>query len=81
MSKAFIYGAIFGLIAPMIGLFAGLQLSTVLGNLLMFPFYIIGLFTEEPFGNWSMAMRITGVLISMITWGAVFYLISKLVKR
>lgn len=81
MSKAFIYGAIFGLIAPMIGLFVGLQLSTFLGNILMFPFYIIGLFTEEPFGNWSMAMRVLGVLLSMITWGTVFYLIFNLVKR
>lgn len=81
MNKAFIYGAVFGLIAPMIGLFVGLQLSTFLANILMFPFYIIGLFTEGPFGNWSMAMRVLGVLFSMITWGTVFYLIFKLVKR
>lgn len=77
-NKAFIYGLLFGLISPLIGIFAGLQLSSILGNILMFPFYIVGMFTDLPFGNWSMLIKIMGILFSMITWGTIFYMISRL---
>lgn len=80
-NKALTYGMIFGLIAPIIGLFAGLQLSSTLGNIFMFPFHIVGLFTDQPFGNWSTLLKIIGVLVSVISWGLLFYLISKLIKR
>jgi|GEM_PF-3512269 len=38
-------------IDSLIGLFMGLQVSTLLGNILMFPFLSAGSLINEPVGN------------------------------
>ena len=79
-NKLFIYGAIFGLIIPIIGLFIGLQVHPVLGDILMFPFILLSKFTQEPFGNWSIILKGVGFLISMLFWGIIFVL-PRIVKK
>ena len=79
--KLFLYGSIFGLIAPFVGLFLGLQVAPVLGNILMFPFILIGSIVDKPFGYFSGFERVLGWLLSIILWGLIFVVMGKIIKR
>ena len=79
--KAFVIGFIFGLIAPAIGLFLGLQIAPLLGNILIFPFLVISKIIDTPIGNWSLVLKIVGVIFSMIIWGLLFASASSLFKK
>lgn len=70
--KHFTYGSIFGLVAPFIGMFVGLQMVPFLGTILMLPFAIISTILDQPFGNFSTGLQILSVLLSIGFWGLVF---------
>jgi hypothetical protein len=78
--KAFFWGALFGLIAPIIGLFAGLQIAPIVGNILMFPFIIISHILDKPFGEFPTPLLVLSIVLSILAWGAIFSLIARLRK-
>ncbi len=80
MPKSIIFGAIFGLIAPFIGLFAGLQVSVVLGSILTFPLGLLYQITGTPIGMMSAGLLILGWLVSILVWAAIFYGVSRLIQ-
>ncbi|WP_039019445.1 hypothetical protein [Halocynthiibacter namhaensis] len=51
LHRTTIIGGVFGLVAPFIGLFVGLQVSTVLATLLLLPFVVFSALTHTPIGN------------------------------
>lgn len=79
--KHLIFGAIFGLIAPALGLFAGLQVAPFLGTILMFPFIIVGAVTGDPFGEFSTAMKIISVILSIGLWALIFGFIGNFLGK
>lgn len=81
MKKTFIIGAIFGVIASVLGLFVGLQISPVLANILLFPLLIISKIVQQPLGEWSIFLRIISLLFSMLLWGLVFSGITQLLSK
>lgn len=66
--KHLIFKFLFGLAAPFIGLFAGLQISPLLGNILMFPFIAVSALTGIPIGEMSGALFGALVLLSGVAW-------------
>ena len=79
--KTFIYGMLFGVFATIFGLFAGLQISTTLGNILMFPVIAISALTGTPFGMMERQTVIISFIVALITWGLVFVLVKFLWRK
>jgi hypothetical protein len=78
--KSFLIGVLFGFIAPFIGLFAGSQVAPWLGNILMFPFVLIGMLINQPLGTMPTLWLMIGLIASMISWGLIFILFAKLIE-
>ena len=68
MSKPLVYKFAFGLIAPFIGLFVGLQVSPLLANILMFPIIAVSAVTDVPIGEMSGLLWAGMVLLSGVVW-------------
>lgn len=79
--KALLWGGVFGLVAPFIGMFIGLQVSPMVANVLMFPVIGMSAMLQRPFGMWSPALMLTAVALSIIVWALVFLAISLFFKR
>ena len=79
--KALVWGGIFGLVAPFVGIFFGLQISVVLGNILAFPVIALVYVTGTPFGMWSPILTITAVVLSVVAWALIFGVLAKLLGR
>lgn len=79
--KAALYGGIFGLIAPIVGLFVGLQVSTFFGTLLTFPVIGLSVLLDTPLGNMSGFEKILGLVASIIFWALVFQLVYCVYKK
>ena len=79
--RVYILGILVGITAPIFGLFIGLQVSSILGNILTSPLILLSLITGEPFGTMPKGLWLVGVLISVGLWIAIFALIDKLVRR
>ena len=79
--KVLLAGILFGATAPLIGLFAGLQIAPLAGNILLFPFVITSLLTGEAPGDFSTGATILLWMVSIIVWGALFKLGGKLVAK
>lgn len=79
--KALIWGGIFGLLAPFIGIFLGLQVSTTLGNILAFPVIGLSYATGVPFGMWHWSMLLLAVALSVVLWALIFALVAKLFRK
>ena len=76
-----IFGFIFGLIAPFVGLCVGLQVSVLLGNLWTLPFQAFFALTGIPFGEMSAAIIGLLTIASGVLWAIIFYGIQRLIKR
>jgi len=76
--KVYIFAALFGLFVTFFGLFAGLQLSPILGNILAFPFVISALITGTGVGTFSRSVLVGLFLFTSLFWSAIFILIIKL---
>lgn len=70
MPKPLIYKFLFGLIAPFIGLFVGLQVSPLLANILMFPIIAVSAATDTPIGEMPGLLWVGMVLLSGVVWSA-----------
>lgn len=80
-SRHVIIGFLFGLAAPFLGLFAGLQISVALGNVLMIPFIVVSTATGTPFGEmpgwlWALLTLVSGCL-----WAVVFAVATRFVTK
>jgi len=71
--KPLIFGFLFGLVAPVIGLFAGLQVSPFLGSLLMFPIMIASLASGIPYGRWGVSAQLGSLFLSGVFWAIVWF--------
>lgn len=78
MNKSLIFGALWGLIAPFIGIFFGLQVSVMIGNILAFPIIGLSYITGTPFGMWSMGMMLFALFTSIVVWAALFWVLGRL---
>lgn len=65
-------GFLFGVLAPLLGVFLGLQVSPTLGNLFAFPLIAMGWVLDEPFGQLSSLSRIAALLVSGLLWSFVY---------
>ncbi len=63
-------GAVCGLVAPLFGLVLGLQVSPVLGTVVMAPFVALSSLTGTPFGEMSGFERWVGLTLSILTGAA-----------
>ena len=79
--KALVWGGVFGLIAPFIGIFLGLQVSTLAGNILAFPIIGLSYLTGEPFGFWSTGTMVGAFAFSVVVWALIFALLARLFTR
>ena len=79
--RNFIKGAIFGLLAPFIGMFVGLQVAPFLGTILMFPFAIISKIIGQPLGEFSTIVMILSIVLSIVLWGFIFTGIAKIISK
>ena len=79
--KALVWGGVFGLVAPFIGMFIGLQVSPMVANILMFPVIAMSAALNSPFGMWSPALMLTALMLSVIVWALVFVAIDMLLKQ
>lgn len=75
-NRMFLYGAIFGMVSPIIGLIMGLQVVPLLGTILMFPYVILSWLLGQPIGMLSDLWMMTGLLFSMLFWGCVFLFVA-----
>jgi len=79
--KALVWGGVFGLVAPFIGMFIGLQVSPVVANVLMFPIIAMAAGLNSPFGMWSPALMLAALVLSVIVWALVFVAVDMLLKQ
>ena len=77
----YILGGLFGFIAPFLGLFVGLQISSFLGTLFSFPAIFLTFITEIPFGNFTGSLKLFAWFLSIVSWSAIFGLISKIIHH
>lgn len=75
-NKTFVAGALFGLIAPIIGLFIGLQINSILGSILLFPIVLLSSILEQPFGMFTLPLKLFSIFLSVLGWGLLFVLIK-----
>ena len=47
--KVFLYGFTVGLAVPIVGLLIGMEISSVVGDTLLFPIYVFSSIFDEPF--------------------------------
>lgn len=79
--RVLLWGGVFGLIAPFVGLFVGLQISPVVANVLMFPIIGLSYVLGTPFGMWDSSLMILGIALSIVMWALVFGIVAKLLKQ
>jgi hypothetical protein len=77
----FVKGAIFGLLAPFIGMFTGLQIAPFIGTILMFPFVAISKMISQPFGEFSTTMMVLSIVLSIVIWGFIFALFANIISK
>lgn len=76
--KVYIFAALFGLFLTYFGVFAGLQISPILGHILAFPFVIFAFITGTGFGTFHGSVLFGLFLFTSLFWASIFILIMKL---
>jgi hypothetical protein len=76
-----IIGVLIGIIAPFLGIAAGLQIHPMLGNIFCFPFVLISSITDQSFGEMTTFYRSLGISLSVLIWVGVVFLFSKLIGK
>jgi len=78
--KPALWGFLFGLLMPIFGLFVGLQISSLLANVMLFPLVVLSDLTGIVFGKASSLERILFILFSGVFWALLFLAVSRLRK-
>ena len=82
MSKiALFVGGVWGIIAPFAGIFFGLQVSSVVGNVLAFPVVALVYLTGTPFGMWDSWQLVVALTASVVIWAFIFGFAAKLLAQ
>ena len=79
--RIYILGIALGLIVPYIGIFAGLQVSVTLGNILAFPIITVAYVTGTPFGMWHPALWLLAAVLSIVVWTVIVAIVDRLLKK
>ena len=79
--RVYILGLLIGVVAPILGLFLGLQVSVILGNILAAPQILLSTIIGEPFGTLSTVLQIAGILISVAIWTVIIGAIDRIVTK
>ncbi len=74
---ATVVGFIFGTISPIFGLFLGLQVSPILGNIVAFPFIVSSWVSGTSILGLPPFVKVTSVLVSGVVWSFIFSRIAK----
>ncbi|MGB0893748.1 MAG: hypothetical protein ACPGUD_05015 [Parashewanella sp.] len=74
-------GFILGIALPVFSLYIGLQFSSVLANILLFPTSAIGYLLGKPIGETTMVFRLGLLLFSGIFWSAIIVLVFRYKTR
>ena len=73
-------GFLAGPILTYLGLFAGLQVSSMIGTVLAFPLIAMSIAMGKPIGAFSEFAMMLGLLFSCLFWSGVFVLIAALLS-
>ncbi|MCY3996399.1 MAG: hypothetical protein OXF07_09680 [Rhodobacter sp.] len=64
----FLIGTTAGVVAPLIGVFVGLQVSSAWGTVLMAPYIAVAALFDTYLGNISGSLRLLGLGLSILTY-------------
>lgn len=78
--KTVVWGTVFGVIAPLVGLFLGLQVAPILGNILLLPILGLSSLFSTPIGMFSAFQKVLALIVSIIFWVISFSVIEKAVQ-
>ena len=78
--RTYILGIFLGIVTPIIGLFAGLQISTTLGNILAFPLLVVSYVSSVPIGMWPWPLWVIGAVLSIALWTSIVGLYKAIFK-
>ncbi|MEM8976789.1 MAG: hypothetical protein AAGD43_32470 [Pseudomonadota bacterium] len=78
--RTVVVGAVFGLIAIWFGLFVGLQVNVVLGQLLVLPAAVVATLSGVPIMKMPLALWIIAIALQCLTWALIFHLLGRLAK-
>lgn len=79
--RVYVLGIVLGLLAPIVGVFLGLQVSTFLSNVFAFPIIAVAMITGTPFGMWSPFFWVVGFVLSIIVWTGIVAVFDKCIKK
>ena len=80
MKKAVLAGLITGFLMPLFGLFIGLQVSPILGTLILGPALLPTLLSGTPLGLLPPLVRLLALFMSMLFWAAFFAALHRAVQ-
>jgi len=78
--KAIIYGGVFGLLAPLFGVFVGLQVNPFVGTLLLLPVIGMSIVLGDPIGMFGTGTKILAIGVSVVFWIFVFIGVQKMIN-
>ena len=81
MRFKFILAILFGIFVTWFGLFGGLQISPVIGNILAFPFVLSAYLTGNGFGNQSIGVAVVLFAVTSLFWATAFLFAWRLTKQ
>lgn len=79
--KKIIIASLLAFLLTLSGLFVGLQISSVLGSILLFPFVVVGYFLQTGFGNFSILLQLGLLVLTVAFWTWILLLIYKIKPR
>lgn len=76
--KKIIISGLLGFLLTLLGFSVGLQISPLLGSILLFPFVIVGYFSQVGFGNFPIGLKLLLFVLTIAFWTWVGLLIYKI---
>ena len=80
-TKLYLVGIVLGLIVPYIGIFVGLQVSSLLGTIFAFPIIVVAKVSGTPLGMFHPLEWCIAVLLSIFVWICIVAGLQKLLKK
>ena len=81
MSMKYLLAILFGVLVTLLGLFAGLQIAPIFGNILAFPFVLAAQLAGQGFGNLPAGVLAFLFVLTSLFWAAAFVLVGRATKR
>ena len=79
--KIYIYGFLFGLFIPFIGISIGLLLSPTLASILLFPLVILSINFDMPIANLLNEARFISYTLLGLSYAIIFKVIAVFIKK